>query len=59
MTSREFWRLVERESIRVTEHDQETGEATGTTRTGAVVRVLPHLPGLRVVDGKSAPPASW
>ena len=59
MTALEFWRLVGRESIRVIDHDQESGEAAGETLTGAVVRVLPHLPGLRVVEGKSAPPASW
>ena len=58
MTRKEFWRLVERETIRVTTRDLPTGEATATTRTGAVVRILPHLPGLRVVEGESQA-ASW
>ena len=59
MTVREFWRLVEREILRLRSHDPETGEAEAEGRDGAVFRVLPQVPGMRVVEGMSSGPAAW
>jgi hypothetical protein len=48
MTRDEFWRLVERNVLKLVNHDEGTGVATATSRRGVTVTLRPDLHDLPV-----------